>query len=292
MVNTGQCPACYATNSFSATHCLDCKKPLPWASSVAAMQKQIEAANQAVAQVQAQAWAQAQAQAQISPQNNSAGVVAPSAPLSVSVYRVFGDAFVGRPAEALQNLDKSGALLFGLFCAVAANVCMAIGLAMIMRQVSTFLQAFMPFGLPGAMSNPLQVPGLNGGTPAPTTPDLATLLRLGIVAFVPWLSIVLCCTGARMLFRGQERHFEGDVFVAGVTLLPSGIFILLAGVLGFGQWRIVALLSVFALTYTILLLYRGLTTVSRVRDTAAAVCVPLVLMLSAYLTQIMFSRLM
>jgi hypothetical protein len=306
MINTGQCPARYATNSFSATYCLDCNKPLPWTSALTEMQKQVEVANQAAAQVKAQLPspqdqiaqnirnAQA-ARAQNSPRGNAAAIVAPGEPLRVNVFHVFADAFVGRFAEALHDLDKSSAVWFGLFCTVVANICMAIGIGMIVREVATFFQSFMPFGLPGAAANPFEMPGMGGEAPAPSVPsalDVVGMWRLVLVAFVPWLSVALCCTGARKLFGGEERHLEGDVFVAGVTLLPFGLFILLAGMLGFGQWRITALLSVFALTYTILLLYRGLTTVSLVRDMAAAFCVPLVLILSSYLTYVVFSYLM
>jgi hypothetical protein len=318
MVTTGQCPACFATNSFSATHCLDCRQQLPWAGAIADLQQKVNSATEA-------AEAAKQAQVQASQQNHHAnlaqsiqnsqtiraqnanrarGINAPILPgqaLPVNAFHVFTDAFVGRFAEALEDFDKASAAWFGMFCMVISNVCIVIGARMIFNDVSNLIHSFLPFVNLGAATppvNPFGIPGADNGAttpgsnPVPGAVDLISLWKWAVVAFTPWLSVALSCTLARKVFGGEERHLEGDVFIAGVTLLPFGILVLLTGMLGYTNWRLISFISVFTMTYTILLLYRGLTTVSNVRDMAAAYCVPLVLIMSAGLTYTVFSRLL
>ena len=300
MTHTGQCPHCFTTNSLNATHCLDCKGALPWAAAVIEKQRQLDAAkaaaDAAAQQQQAQQANQAQArqnivQAQATRAQNS-GNTAPTAPgqaLHINVYHVFADAFVGRFSETFENMDKPGAAWFGLICAVISNLCIAFGLHLIFRNLSGLFQGLMPS--PMAPSDPLtpRTPDIND---IPGAREIISLWKLFVVAFTPWLAIALSCTLARKLFGGEERHLEGDVFVAGVTLLPFSFVVLLTGFLSNGNWEVSATLSLFALTYTILLLYRGLTTVSGIRDMAVAFCVTPVIILSGYLAKIVFTRLL
>lgn len=299
-IQTGQCPNCFTTNSLNSTHCLDCKSALPWSATVVERQRQIDAANaaaQATAQQQqAQQANQSQArqnivQAQAARAQNSAGNAPPSAPgqaLHINVFHVFADAFVGRFAETFENMDKAGAAWFGLICAVISNVCLAFGLRLIFQHLAGVFQAFTPFAPPVMPGNPLS-PDIDD---IPGAREIISLWKLIVVAFTPWLAIAISCTLARKLFGGEERHLEGDVFVAGVTLLPFSLLILLTGAVGYGNWEVLAMLYIFALCYTILLLYRGLTTVSGIRDMAAAFCVAPVIMLSGYLAKIVFTQLL
>ena len=304
MTQTGKCPNCYAVNSFGATHCLDCNAALPWASAIAGLQQQLDAANATIAQNQQQNQLSTQAQvrqniaqaqaarAQSGVGNASSAPLAPGQPLAVNVFHVFADAFVGRFAETLDGIDKSSAAWFGLFCMVVSNACLVIGARLIFQNITDALHAFLPFPTAPTPPNPLAPDSPSPEVDViPGVREVIALWKLIVVAFTPWLVIAASCTLARKLFGGEERHLEGDVFVAGVTLLPFSLLVLLTGALGYGNWEIVAVLFVFALCYSILLLYRGLSTVSNIRDMAAAFCVPLVIMGSGYLAKIVFTRL-
>ena len=302
MINTGQCPHCFTTNSLQVTHCLDCKSALPWAAAVVEKQKQIDAAkaaaDAAAQQQQSQQANQAQArqnivqaQAARAQNNPNAAPTAPGQALSINVFHVFADAFVGRFSETFESMDKSGAAWFGLICAVISNVCIVFGLRLIFQNLANVFQAFMPLAPPVAPGSSLSptAPDINV---IPGAHEIISLWKLTVVAFTPWLAIAISCTLARKLFGGEERHLEGDVFVAGVTLLPFSFLILLTGFLGYDHWEILATFYVFALCYTILLLYRGLTTVSGIRDMAAAFCVAPVIVLSGYLAKLVFTQLL
>ena len=306
MTQTGKCPSCHAVNSFSATHCLDCRTALPWSSAITGLQQQLDLAKATIAQNQQQLQQSNQAQArqnvaQAQAARAQSGIGRPSSaplppgqPLLVNVFHVFADAFVGRFAETLDGINKSSAAWFGLICMVVPNVCLVVGARLIFQNIADALHVFLPFPTAPNSLHPLN-PDSPLDSPQtdviPGAREVVDLWKLIVVAFTPWLSIAASCTLARKLFGGEERHLEGDVFVAGVTLLPFSILILLTGTLGYSNWQVLAVLFVFALSYSILLLYRGLTTVSNIRDMAAAFCVPLVILWSGYLAKLVFTHL-
>lgn len=303
MTKTAPCPHCHATNAFNVATCLECRQPLPWGDAVLAFQSQIGAARAAATQAQQQAQqvqqqyqraqtAQSINQAQAFLSSGAANSnVPPGQVLSVNPFHVFADAFVGRFADALEDLDKASAAWFGMVCAFLYNVCLVVGVYLIVQNTMQSLALLFP-----SLNFVPPVPGSATPSTTPTpenTPGLsaAQVGKLIVVALTPWLAIAASCTLARKVFGGEERHLEGDVFIAGVTLLPLGLFVLAMGVLGIQNIEVTGVLAVFTLTYSILLLYRGLTTVSAVRDMAAAICVPLVMLLSGWLTKIVLSRL-
>jgi hypothetical protein len=102
---------------------------------------------------------------------------------------------------------------------------------------------------------------------------------------VPFVSLVGAMALARQIFRGNGR-FAGDVFAAGAALLPSGFLVLAAALLGVANVEVIVILSLFALTYSILMLYAGCSRIGGISEAGAAPGVPIILLLSAWITKI------
>lgn len=180
--------------------------------------------------------------------------------LSLTVWRI-AKAAVLSPVEALptvfQGLKKREALEAGLVLAGLFDLCAVIGLYLMLPHWA---------GQPGFE-------------------DVLKLLLLGIV---PSAAIVGASFLARKVFRGSPTTIESDVFVAGVSLLPTGLMLLIAGILGMGNVEVVALVSVFAVSYTILILFTGCTQISQISKVRAVPAIPLIILIAGWISKIVF----
>ncbi len=120
-------------------------------------------------------------------------------------------------------------------------------------------------------------------------PGFGDILKLLLLGIVPSAAITGASFLARKAFRGSPESIEADVFVAGVSLLPSGLMLLVAGILGMANIEVVALVSVFALSYTILILFTGCTRISGIPQVRAVPAVPLIILVTAWLSKIVFA---
>lgn len=127
------------------------------------------------------------------------------------------------------------------------------------------------------------------GVPLPTG-DLTfgMAVKLIFIGAVPFITLALAGAIARFIFRGKGS-FAGDIYTAGASLLPFGLCLFLASFLGPANFEVIAALSVFALTYTILMLYAGCSRIAGIPETGAAPAVPIMLLLSVWLTKIVVS---
>jgi hypothetical protein len=80
--------------------------------------------------------------------------------------------------------------------------------------------------------------------------------------------------------------------IAGASLLPFGFLFFVSGLLGIANFEIAALLLIFALCYAILILYTGCTRISGVAESRAAFAVPVMIIVSAWLTKILFGAIL
>jgi hypothetical protein len=126
---------------------------------------------------------------------------------------------------------------------------------------------------------------LGGSTVDTSFGDLLKLLLCGLVPFV---SITGACYVARKAFRGRGG-FEGDAFVAGASLLPAAFLFLITGVLGFANIEVVAIIAVFAMCYMVLIIHTGCREISSLAEPGATVAVPLILLVSAWLSKIILA---
>ena len=93
------------------------------------------------------------------------------------------------------------------------------------------------------------------------------------------------------MFRGSGS-LAGDAFVAGSTLLPLALLLLIGWLLGAANVEVIGIASIFAFCYAILILHAGCTTVSAIPGTPAAIAVPAILILSAWVTKIILAALL
>jgi hypothetical protein len=120
-----------------------------------------------------------------------------------------------------------------------------------------------------------------------TATQLFKVLFLGLV---PFASLIGACALARAVFHGKGR-LAGDVYTAGAVLLPTGVFVLLSALLGVANFEVIAILFLFALTYSILILYAGCSRIGCISEAGAAPAVPIILLLSAWITKIIVAAL-
>jgi hypothetical protein len=112
--------------------------------------------------------------------------------------------------------------------------------------------------------------------------------HLILLSVANFLSIVGASFITRKLFRGYGQ-IQGDVFIAGVALAPISFLILLTKLLGIGNVEIITIVAIIAITYTILMLYTGCNQISGIAETASALSVSAMIILSVWLYKIMIS---
>jgi hypothetical protein len=120
-------------------------------------------------------------------------------------------------------------------------------------------------------------------------PGLGDILKLLLLGIVPAAAITGASILARQVFQSPAGTIESDVFIAGVSLVPTGLMLLVAGVLGAGNIEVVALVSVFAISYTILILYTGCTQISEISKVRAVPAVPTIILIAGWISKIVFA---
>jgi hypothetical protein len=181
--------------------------------------------------------------------------------------KLFAKSPVGGLPESFALFDDQRAIQVGMVFAIVYEVAILLG-ALIFKSKAEAL-------LGGAV----QVGQLTGELSA------AQLLKVLLLGLVPFASLIGACALARAIFRGKGR-FAGDVYTAGAVLLPTGLLVLAAALLGAANIEIIAILFLFALTYSILILYAGCSRVGCISEAGAAPAVPIILLSSAWITKI------
>ena len=179
---------------------------------------------------------------------------------AMQAFKIFAVNPVGGLARSFECLEKRQAMEVGIVFAVTFAACVLIG-------------AYI--GLPKWIGKP----------------SFGDMMKLLISALVPFVSIAGASALARKVFRGAGS-LEGDVFVAGASPLPPGFLILIGGVLGMANIEVIAILGVFALSYTILILYTGCTQISKIPDVGAAPAVPIIILISGWLSKVLFAAML
>ena len=113
------------------------------------------------------------------------------------------------------------------------------------------------------------------------------LIKFLLSGAVPFVSLIGASALARKIFNGAGS-LGGDAFIAGAALLPFGAWIVLASLLGASNWKITAALSVFALCFTILILYTGSTRISKITEEKSALAVPTMILASGLLMYVIY----
>ncbi|MDR1146230.1 MAG: DUF4339 domain-containing protein [Verrucomicrobiales bacterium] len=119
--------------------------------------------------------------------------------------------------------------------------------------------------------------------------DAGQFFKILFAALAPFLALTVAVLAARKLLRGATAAIGADVFVAGAALLPLGAALLLGSLLGAANYAIVALVTLVALTLTVLMLDAGCVGVAGLSRRAAAWAVPFMLLLSAWLAKVIYT---
>lgn len=175
---------------------------------------------------------------------------------------------VGGIDDAYQQLDDQRAIGVGVAFALLFDVFLLIGVLIGLERMSS---------IPG-VNYLAMMSGSDFGA--------GSSIKLLILGLTPFVSLLAAVSSARLVFRGSGRP-AGDVFTAGTALLPFGLFFALAAVVGGFVPEILIVLLVFAIVYTILILYRGCTTIAGIGEGAAAAAVAIMLMFAGWLTSVL-----
>ncbi|MDJ0617565.1 MAG: hypothetical protein QNJ63_12615 [Calothrix sp. MO_192.B10] len=115
--------------------------------------------------------------------------------------------------------------------------------------------------------------------------NVAQILGLGATQFI---SFAVASISVRKIFRGFGCP-EGDIFIAGSSLLAPGFLMLLSTMLGGINFEIILILSVLSITYLILTLYTGCKHISQIPDSLSQLAVVGIILLSLWFSKIIIS---
>ena len=181
--------------------------------------------------------------------------------------KLFAKSPVGGLPESFALFDDRRAIQVGIVFAIAYEVAVLLGALIFKSKTEALIGGILP------------VRQLMGELTA------AQLFKVLFLGLVPFASLIGACALARAIFHGKGR-FAGDVYTAGAVLLPTGLLVLLAALLGAANFEVIAILFLFALTYSILILYAGCSRIGLISEAGAAPAVPIILLLSAWITKI------
>ena len=173
---------------------------------------------------------------------------------SIFAFKSFALNPTGGLLPAFASLDKHQATSVGVLFAAVANFCFVSGIYLGWRDLLNDLSIY----------------------------------KLILVGVVPFVSLSIVSGIARGIF-GRNGSLAGDIFLAGASLLPMSFLILISSLSKFLPSNTLPILSVFVSCYTILMLYSGCTQISNLPEKAAVFVVPVMLIVSGWLSYFIFT---
>jgi hypothetical protein len=165
-----------------------------------------------------------------------------------AAFRILATNPVGGLASAFENLGPQRGMVVG----IAFGVVFVLSCALAGYRLKSALSFFAHFSLGAGI-----------------------YFKAFVMTEVPFASLVAANFGGRMLFRvkGSWRH---DCFIAGASILPLALPILVACIMGIGENPIVftVMVAIFAASLASLILFAGLTQIYRIRIRPASFLVP------------------
>ncbi len=111
------------------------------------------------------------------------------------------------------------------------------------------------------------------------------LVGMLFLALVPFAAIAGSSAAMRRVLGGTSTT-AADVFTAGVALQPAAVFFVLASLLGLANYQVIALLSLFAWTYVVCILFTGSTRLAGLPERFAPAAVAVMLLAAIWLTKV------
>lgn len=118
-----------------------------------------------------------------------------------------------------------------------------------------------------------------------------SFFKLMMIGFVPFVCLAVISAIARFISR-RHGSWAGDIFLAGASLLPVGFLALASGFSSSLGFQTMIVLTVFVSCYTILTLYSGCTQISNLSEAGAALTVPVMLLVSGWLSYLAFTAML
>jgi hypothetical protein len=106
-----------------------------------------------------------------------------------------------------------------------------------------------------------------------------------VVAFVPFVAFAATSAAIRRILRGTGTA-AGDLFIAGVALQPAAVFFVLAAIVGVANYQVIAVLSLFAWTYVLCILFTGSTRLVGLPERFAPATIAIMLLAALWLTKV------
>ena len=186
---------------------------------------------------------------------------------------------VGGLAKSFSMFDPARAkivgLMFGGVYAVAATVASIV-----------LFNALMGIFMMAAGGGGIGAAGVSLGGPS-----FGMIIRFFLIAVIYFAALVVGCLLTRMIFKGAG-DLSSDIYIGGACLLPAAACLLAACVLGYVSFYLVIAVYVFALCYTILMLYAGCLQIIKITEAKAALAVPVVLIIAGGIAGIVLRTLM
>lgn len=174
---------------------------------------------------------------------------------------------VGSLARAYENLGPERAQATGIALAVFFSLASTLGVSLGAKR-----------WVGGLLS-------LGGG------PSSGDYVKLALTLLIFPVALAAIMYGVRQVLRAQGS-VATDVFSCGAAVVPLAIAMLLSGILGAANVEVIALLILFATTYLVLMLFTGLTRLAQLSERAAAPAVPIILVLTAWLSKVVLTAVM
>ncbi len=110
------------------------------------------------------------------------------------------------------------------------------------------------------------------------------LLLVAAASAAAWF----CALFLARLLNQRGGRWEGDAFIAGAVSLVWALELVLATLIGWKNLEVCAFLVLVAICVTVLQIFAGLTRISELSEQRATLAVPVVLVIEAWLTKVIF----
>ena len=179
-------------------------------------------------------------------------------------FKQFAKSPVGGLPVSFSMLDDQRAIQVGIVFAGLYEVSLLIGILIFKSKVTSLLGAYLPIG----------------------DLTISQFLKVLLLGLVPFAALIGALALVRAIFRGTGG-ISGDFYTAGAVLLPVGFFALASSILGAANVEVIGILLLFAMTYSVLILYSGCSRIGGIAETGAAPAVPIILLVSVWITKIL-----
>jgi len=181
---------------------------------------------------------------------------------SLQAFKSFALNPVGELANVFNSLGEARALAVGITFGVVAAIGFTLGDVISMHQLPEFAR---PTGI-------------------------GWIIKSLLWSCIPFLTTAAACFASRSIFRGAGG-LAADCFVAGASMLPIALLFLMYGMLGLTHLQAVGAIAIFMGCIAVFILFVGFVRIMRLSEKTSTFVVPIVILLSAWLSDIIHSAL-